>query len=251
MKHKLLFFVLLLCAAAAYASDIYVVAVGINDYKYINDLKMAEADAQDIAALYRTHTKNVKVLLGSQATHDSILSTLKTYFSTAKEDDIVVFFFSGHGSSGELCAYDTKSKKTAVTYSEVQEAIRCCKAGNKQLFIDACFSGGLRGSTKPAPNTSGCHSPLSDTEGVMLFLSSRTGEMSRENPWSGNGYFTQYLIMGIKGGADSNGDRIITAKEIFTFVSAKVSERTQDSQHPVIWGKFNDDMHIMNWNPKK
>ena len=66
-----------------------------------------------------------------------------------------------------------------------------------------------------------------------------------------NADFAQYLIKGLKGAADTDSDRIITAKEIFTYVSAKVSERTRKKQNPVMWGKFNDNMHILNWNPKR
>ena len=66
-----------------------------------------------------------------------------------------------------------------------------------------------------------------------------------------NADFTQYLIKGLKGAADTDSDRIITAKEIFTYVSAKVSERTRKKQNPVMWGKFNDNMRILNWNPKR
>ena len=66
-----------------------------------------------------------------------------------------------------------------------------------------------------------------------------------------NADFTQYLIKGLKGAADTDSDRIITAKEIFTYVSAKVSEQTRKKQNPVMWGKFNDNMHILNWNPKR
>ncbi len=248
---KILFLLILLCWVSAGARNIYVVSVGICDYKYINDLKKTETDATNMANLYRTHTKNVKLLLGAQATHDNILSTLKSYFSTATDDDIVVFFFSGHGGKGGLCAYDTRSTNTMVTYAEVQQAIRSCKANNKQLFIDACYSGGLRSEKKSATSHLRKQSPLSNTEGVMLFLSSRTDETSQENRWSDNGFFTQYLIKGMKGAADANKDRIITAKEIFTYVSKKVSERTQNKQNPVMWGKFNDNMHIMNWNPKR
>lgn len=251
MKRPLLLTLLLLCCTlAGVARTIYVVSVGICDYQYIRNLQKAENDATAVSALYLTHTPHVTTLLGADATHDRILSTLREVFSQAGEDDTVVFFFSGHGSRGGLCAHDTKKTHALLTYREVQQVMRQCRAGNKQLFIDACFSGGLRNHKSSAQAATG-QQPLADTEGIMLFLSSRTGETSQENPWADNGFFTQYLIKGLKGAADANADRIITAKEIYTFVAAKVSERTAKKQNPVMWGKFNDQMHLMNWNPQR
>lgn len=251
MRNLLLFILLALSSLSATGRTIYVLSVGINDYRYISDLQKTENDAREFSELYMTHTKNVTTLLGSQATRENILSSLRSCFAKAGADDIVVFFFSGHGDKGGLCAYDTKGRSTLVTYAEVQKAIGSCKAANKQLFIDACYSGGLRNGKKTARPATTARPPLSDTQGIMLFLSSRTGETSQENRWADNGFFTQYLIKGLKGAADTDSDRIITAKEIFTYVSAKVSERTRKKQNPVMWGKFNDNMHILNWNPKR
>lgn len=251
MIRRILILVSILFSLCGYARTIYVVSVGISDYKYSNDLRYTETDAMAFAEIYKTHTRKVKLLVGSQATHDNILSTLRTYFAQAKEDDTIVFFFSGHGDRGGLCAYDTKSSSTLVTYAEVQETIRSSKAKNKQLFIDACFSGGLRAEAKaPAKNENDVPAMSAD-EGVMLFLSSRSNETSQENRWSSVGFYTQYLLKGIRGEADANNDRIITAKEIYTYVKRNVSERTNKEQNPVMWGKFSDDMCIMNWNKKK
>ena len=251
MRNLLLFILLALSSLSATGRTIYVLSVGISDYRYISDLQKTENDAREFSELYMTHRKNVTTLLGSQATRENILSSLRSCFAKAGADDIVVFFFSGHGDKGGLCAYDTKGRSTLVTYAEVQKAIGSCKAANKQLFIDACYSGGLRNGKKTARPATTARPPLSDTQGIMLFLSSRTGETSQENRWADNGFFTQYLIKGLKGAADTDSDRIITAKEIFTYVSAKVSERTRKKQNPVMWGKFNDNMHILNWNPKR
>ena len=251
MRNLLLFILLALSSLSATGRTIYVLSVGISDYRYISDLQKTENDAREFSELYMTHTKNVTTLLGSQATRENILSSLRSCFAKAGADDIVVFFFSGHGDKGGLCTYDTKGRSTLVTYAEVQKAIGSCKAANKQLFIDACYSGGLRDGKKTARPATTARPPLSDTQGIMLFLSSRTGETSQENRWADNGFFTQYLIKGLKGAADTDSDRIITAKEIFTYVSAKVSERTRKKQNPVMWGKVNDNMHILNWNPKR
>lgn len=240
----------MLCVLLCKARTIYVLSVGISHYEHIRDLKKTEMDATSMAELYKTHTNHVTLLLGAQATHDNILAQLRQVCSQATEGDVLVFFFSGHGGKGGLCAYDTRNEQTMVTYSEVQQVIRTCRANNKQLYIDACFSGGLR-SPSAAASSSSAETSFTDSQGVMLFLSSRTGETSQENPWADNGFFTQYLLKGMKGAADTDGNRIVTAKELFTYVSTHVAERTNGRQHPVMWGKFSDNMRVMNWNARK
>lgn len=224
------------------ARSMYVVSVGIADYQFINDLEKTENDARCFAELYRTHTSHVRLLLGSSATHDAILAAMRETFALATADDVVVFFFSGHGTSGGLCPYDVNRSGNLLTYSEIMAVLRNCPAGNKQLFVDACFAGGLRVKSGHT-----AQSTFSNSEGVMLFLSSRKGEPSRENVRAANGYFTQHLIRGLKGGADADGDRIVEAREIFDFVSTRVAKDTKGKQHPVMWGKFNDDMRVMSW----
>jgi uncharacterized caspase-like protein len=82
---------------------------------------------------------------------------------------------------------------------------------------------------------------------VMFFLSSRSGEPSQEIITMKNGVFTTYLLQGLRGSADVNRDRVITARELFDYVSAAVASATQGRQHPVMWGTFSNDMPIMVW----
>lgn len=231
------------------ARTIYVVSVGIARYQYINPLRQTENDATDMAALYRTHTQHVTLLTGKNATRHNICTTLKNVFAQAEADDVVVFFFSGHGCKGGLCAYDTRGASTCISYGEIAKLMKGCRANNKQLFIDACYAGGLRHDSS-SPNTS-AQSTFNKTEGVMLFLSSRANETSRENPYGRNGMFTKYLLRGLKGGADDDRNRIVEAKELFDFVSTNVTKATKGKQHPVMWGRFDSRMHVMNWNPKR
>lgn len=245
---------LLLCLLLPHllpARTIYVVSVGIARYQYINPLRQTENDATDMAALYRTHTQHVTLLIGKNATRQNISSTLKNVFAQAGADDVVVFFFSGHGSKGGLCAYDTRGTSTCVSYGEIAKLIKGCRANNKLLFIDACYAGGLRHDGPNNAPTASAQNSFDKTEGVMLFLSSRTNETSRENPYGRNGMFTKYLLRGLKGGADDNRNRIVEAKELFDFVSSNVTKATKGKQHPVMWGRFDNRMHVMNWNPKR
>lgn len=249
MNHMLRFFLTFawLLLAAVGQSRTIVVSVGICKYAHVRALRQAENDARSMATLYRSRAAEVTVLLGADATHERVVQTLRDAFAKARPEDTVVFFFSGHGGKGGICAYDSKDAASCISYAEIARAVKECVAENKQLYIDACYSGGLRLKGKPGAGMS-ARTAFSDTEGVMLFLSSRSGETSQENPYGPNGQFTKYLVRGLKGGADDNRNRIVEAHELFRFVSEKVAAATKDRQHPVMWGRFNDAMHLMNWN---
>lgn len=246
MKRCLIFLLVSWClsiaSVLAQKGDIYVVSVGIADYQTISDLILPEKDAKSIAELYKTQTKNVILITGKYATKARVLKSLKDQFSRAKEQDMIVFAFSGHGYLGGLCPYDMSAKdESGISYWEIRSILKQSRAKRKVVFADACFSGSIRN------NTSHSHQSHQDSE-VLLFLSSRGGETSIESPFMVNGFFTTYLLRGLRGGADADRNRKITAKELFQFVSQGVKERSKDQQHPVMWGRFDDDEVLMDWN---
>ena len=162
-------------------------------------------------------------------------------FSHAQKGDMVVLYFSGHGYPGGLCPDDMGRKmENALSYEDVYAAFRRSKATRKVILADACMSGGLRNGKSQSK-------PSGQSSDVLLFLSSRTTETSIESARMKNGFFTAYLERGLRGGADSNKDRVITAKEIFSFVSDGVKNISHNHQHPVMWGKFDDNFIMMNW----
>jgi hypothetical protein len=85
-----------------------------------------------------------------------------------------------------------------------------------------------------------------NNQNVMLFLSSRTNEKSRETQFK-NSLFTIFLERGLRGGADANRNRQITARELYDFVHGGVTEASGNKQHPVMWGKFDNNMTIIKW----
>ena len=62
-----------------------------------------------------------------------------------------------------------------------------------------------------------------------------------------NGYFTTCLTRCLKGGADEDRNRVITARELFVAVSRGVKTLSDVRQHPVMWGNFKDTMPVMVW----
>lgn len=242
MKHLIIYIMLMLFASPVMAQTTYLLAVGINDYNdpKVHDLRCCENDVQSISAVMKKQGTTVVQCLGKTATKHAIISSLDVFCKNAKSDDAIIFFFSGHGYPGGFCPVDMTRNNNGLTYEEVQTIFKNSKAKRKIVIADACFSGGLRKNKSSATNQN-------KNGEVMFFLSSRNNEVSQEVPNGQNGQFTKFLVRALGGGADYNRDRVITAKELFKFVSEGVSVATGNKQHPVMWGKFNDNMAVADW----
>lgn len=219
------------------SAKVLLVAVGIGDYpKPINKLNLPAKDALAIQKLIdKNGDSGTAILLDQAATKSAILSEIHARFDHASTDDIIIFFFSGHGYKGGFVAYDGE-----MPYSAIRQAMSTSKCKNKMIFADACFSGKMRQGKRQVKEEN------SDSN-VMLFLSSRDNETSIERRDMTNGFFTICLKDGLSGKADANRDRTITAKEIFNFVSKNVKKLSRDKQHPVMWGNFSNDMPVIIW----
>ena len=218
------------------AQDIYLLSVGIGDYEgEANDLRLPASDARTVAYVYeKNKCAKVVTLLNSEATRKAMRRNMEQLFAQADENDIIILFFSGHGTPKGLLAYDG-----VFTYDNIRKQLSRSKCANKMVFADACFSGKLRAGSGRAHGAA--------SKNVMFFLSSRSGEKSIENRTMKNGLFTAFLERGLRGGADSDNNRTITAKELFNFVSKGVKEGSYDKQHPVMWGNFRDNMPVIQW----
>lgn len=224
-------------------AKVYLVSVGIADYPGTTmDLTLPAKDAQTITWLY---SKNSSLqycqLLNNEATRSKIIAAMNKVFAMAGPDDIVVFFYSGHGYPGGFCVYDGN-----LSYDEIRKSMVQSMCKNKMIFADACFSGKMRTNETIASSAQAAMNSAKKAN-VMLFLSSRSDEMSIERRDMQNGFFTTYLQKGLRGGADVNKDRIITARELFEYVRTNVAKISNDKQHPVMWGKFSDNMPVMKW----
>ena len=220
-------------------AKVYLVSVGISDYPGSSiDLALPAQDARMITWIYSKNTRmQYCLLLDEKARRKNIIDAMNKVFPMAGIDDIVVFFFSGHGYEGGFCAYDGN-----ITYDDIRKAMSNTRCRNKMIFADACYAGKMRTQGR---DNSGINAARKAN--VMLFLSSRSGETSIEQPSMQNGFFTTYLQKGLRGGADANRDRTITAKELFDYVHRGVVKLSEGRQHPVMWGRFSDHMPVMQW----
>ena len=234
MKKHLLLAWMMLCAITLQAKT-YLVSVGIADYPGTeHDLRISDNDAKTIAKVFSVAKQaTVNILINEQATQSALLSTMHTSFMNANSEDIVILYFSGHGTPGALVCHDG-----LLTYQHIFKMLKGCKASRKVIIADACYAGKMRTNNQQTSSY--------NSQNVMLFLSSRTNEVSRESRYK-NSLFTIFLERGLRGGADTNRDRYITARELYDFVHKGVIEASGNKQHPVMWGKFDNNMTVINW----
>lgn len=167
MKRLVLFFILLFVSFSW--GDTYLLLVGINKYKFQNELKGAVNDMEAIKRLFLKYDKNVKIfsIYDEKATKRNIIYTLNKIKNKLKKGDKFYFFYSGHGTgykelnfpydipleleySGAIIPYDgdTSTPKEVINtliwgYKDLKPIlIEIDKKGVLSfLFFDSCFSG--------------------------------------------------------------------------------------------------------------
>ena len=117
----------------------------------------------------------------------------------------------------------------------------CIKAERVILLADCCYSGQTGGRTilsRTRANISdGFLDRLSKGKGRIIITASSANEVSTESEELRHGYFTYYLLKGLKGEADVDGDRFIDVNEISSYLNREVPRATGQKQHPVKKGE--------------
>ena len=244
LRFFLLLSVALFCSVCANAK-LYAVCVGINHYASptISDLYFAEKDCNSVASFLKKESGDgsIYILNGKNATRYNIMQALNKISRVATANDVVMFYFSGHGADGGMAVYDTGVKRTGIlSYRDLSNIFKKSKVRNKIIFADTCHAGSGKLTNESNRNTE-----YLSKQNILLFLSSRANENSIENRYLGCGIFTQHLLDGLRGKADANRDRAVTARELFDYVSPRVIRDTQSEQHPVMWGNFDPQLILI------
>jgi len=243
----------------------YALVVGIAEYPNLEkkqQLQFTQADAEAIYSIlispeggnYRA--ENVHKLIGSQATLANLTRELETWLpSVAKDNDRVLIYFAGHGFIYDGRAYlapqdiDPANGAASAYSMERLGAVVGGKirARSKILITDACHSGAIR----PEDTQSINHSLVDLRKSMFSMTASRDREVSFESRlWGGgHGIFTYYVVRGMEGEADQNGDGIVTADELQDYVYRNVRDATKGQQNPTAdQGSFDPNM-LISWIP--
>ena len=118
----------------------------------------------------------------------------------------------------------------------------------KVLITDACHSGAIT----PETDRGQVNATLLDLQKSLFSLTaSRDREQSFESAnWGGgHGIFTYYVVKGLEGEADTNGDGVVSADELAEYVHTNVRLATNAQQNPTSErGSFDPNM-VLAYNP--
>jgi len=249
---------------------IWAVVIGINQYQDTRNLKYAVNDARAFKNYLKEYIgipdDNIFFLTDEAATKIKIEGLMGTKIRRmARKDDTVIIFYAGHGAvetdpldpDGDglekyLLPHDARLDdlySTSIAMADIKTIFQRIHAERLIFIADTCYSGASGGRTMLASKSRATLSEkfferISKGKGRVILSASSANEVSKEDDYLKHGIFSYYLLEGLKGKADHDGDGIITVSELFSFLSRKVPEASGQDQHPVRKGETEGELVI-------
>ncbi len=246
--------------------DLRALVVGVSKYKdhkdgrKVRDLTRSADDAKAFAAFLRTQNQvfrkiDISELIDEDATGNAIQILLSGLPQEVKKDDTLILFFSGHGEPdfNELGDYyflphDASLRALAKTSIKLSglDYLKDIPAKRIILIADACYSGsftkwGTKSASAGAEEAKRLRMRLAEfreriaqSAGTAVLTSSGGEEESREYASLENSLFTHFLLQGLRGEADRNGDGIVTLFEAYEYAKEEVKRFSNGKQNPVL-----------------
>jgi hypothetical protein len=228
------------------------------------DLPDTVTDARAIASILRNPARcgypedQVRELTSDDATRAALLGALEEIADATVGSDTVILYFSGHGYRVEATTtqfflmpfgYDVAQlEETAISDSELSQALRRIESGRLLLILDCCHAGGV-GDIK-APGVVLAKAPMPDDvanvmrkgSGRVIIASSRADELS----YAGHPYsaFTSALLEALSGVGTSRQDGYVRVSDLALHARETVPRRTQQLQHPILEFEGADDFVV-------
>lgn len=248
-------------------ATLHLIVVGINKYKNPKmSLNYALADATafktEAESDARTMTANIKTyfITDDKANQDGILQAFKTVKETAKPNDVLIFYYAGHGVISDknkefylvpndvtdLQNVDAALEQHGISSKMLQQYASDI-AAQKQLFIlDACQSAGAFATllTHNADQQKSL-AVVARSTGTHWIAASGSQQFANEFSQLGHGAFTYVLLQALKGSAQSN--KMVTVNGLKNFLQVQVPDLMKKyngtPQYPASYG-FGSDFPV-------
>lgn len=245
---------------------LYGVFIGVNEYEdsRIRPLSYARRDAETFfSSITKSISKDERecwLLVNEKATRHGVFFQIGEVVSAkATEDDMVLLYFSGHGSpeksdankvSKYLILYDTESDKIFTTGLDLEidlvRLLHRIRSDTIIVIIDSCFSGRSGGRTFEGPYLKKSRedyrmgpklSQLDLGESRVIISACDDEQVAYENSDLQHGVFTYFLLKTLSE-SDSHDDKFsISINSLYERVAMGVHQYTNGRQSPVINGR--------------
>ncbi len=146
---------------------------------------------------------------------------------------LLLVFYSGHADRDGL-----RLNGSQVTFEELDHLVEASGARVRLQLIDACHAGQatrLKGAS-PVPSFVVDVDPELASEGRVVITSSAADEVSQESDDLGGSYFTHFVVSGLRGAADHDGDLRVSLDELYRYLYQETLFHTAGTragpQHP-------------------
>jgi uncharacterized caspase-like protein len=237
--------------------NLYVLAIGINDYPGDLKLNYAAGDADAIVRALQPQQGKVfgkveaKLIKDRQATRQGIEEGLAWLGGKMTSRDVGLVSFSGHGDRDEqgnffLIPVDVDARDLAgsCVSGDMLKKRLAAMPGRLLTLLDACHSGAAGTAQRRVGLTDDLVRDLiSEEYGVVVLSSSRGDEFSRESDEARHGYFTLALVEALqnKGALKSLPQHQVVSEngyvylnEIDFYTLRRVRELSGNAQTPVM-----------------
>jgi|GEM_PF-4774681 len=185
---------------SAYKPKLYILSVGISRYENVPALKYAAKDARDIANAFRytqsdffeSSDSTTFLLADKEATKTSIFNSLQKIKKRARKEDLVIFYFSGHGENitdDDYYLLPVDALSTGDAYNRILDGLSFDKL--YRIFSNLpCKSMLLLDASSSFDKIWEPLKTLSNTEnGVIVFSATSPGKLSYESSQWDNSAF--------------------------------------------------------------
>ena len=180
-------------------------------------------------------TNEIELLVN--ASSNLILDKLVDFSGKAVEDDLLLFFFSGHGDvinkKSYLVAKDSFRRSlqhTGVSMEDMQKIMADSPARAKVIIIDACHSGiDPQNLMAKAMSRDFMVQVFEQAEGMAVLSSCQQGEYSYAWNSTERSVFTYFMIDALQGKADFERKGFVTVQDANRYVVAAVKQWADDN----------------------
>jgi hypothetical protein len=225
---------ILLCSIGAVHAEVvrHALVIGVNKgSQELDPLFYAGEDAVRIAELLGElggfPSDDVTLLFDPDraALDDALIHHAE--IAAASDDDLFFFYYSGHADSTGL-----RLGPETVSYLELKRRIEAIPAEVRLGVLDACQAGGITRAKGMVPSAPFASQEELLTAGDAWLTASAADEAAQESESLRGGFFTHYLISGLRGAAD-RGDGVVSLDEAYAYAYDRTVARTGTTQRGV------------------